>query len=64
MPMYQYKCTNVDCSHEHEELKKVEDRFTDTCPVCQSVSHLQLSTAAVVFKGPGFYVNDYPKDKK
>jgi len=58
MPVYAYKCENCDY---HFDVKQSfsDDPITD-CPNCghkQTVRRI-IQPAAVVFKGPGFYVTD------
>ena len=36
MPVYEFKCK--DCSHVFEELRKIGDFDSATCPECKSVN--------------------------
>lgn len=50
MPTYDYKC--ADCGRLFEKFHGMNEQPQVVCPECQSVN---------VFKGAGFYVNDYKK---
>ncbi len=56
MPIYEYRCRK--CSHEFEELQNSNVR-TMKCPKCGGTAGKKMSAAGFVFKGSGFYVNDY-----
>tara|TARA_R110002167_G_scaffold143958_2_gene333662 strand:- start:17328 stop:17531 length:204 start_codon:yes stop_codon:yes gene_type:complete len=65
MPIYEYLCGH--CEHRHEKTQKMGARAPRACPKCEGRGrqHRQIGTGiALRFKGPGFYVNDYPKNKK
>lgn len=59
MPTYEYKCKN--CGHEFELFQNMTDRTKKKCPKCKKLKlQKKISTGgAVIFKGPGFYQNDY-----
>jgi len=58
MPTYDYRCT--DCDHEFEVFQKINEEPVKTCPKCGGVVRRLISGGAgIVFKGSGFYVNDY-----
>jgi len=60
MPTYEYKCS--DCNHKFEVFQSIKDEPVKVCESCGgSVKRLISSTAGVIFKGAGFYVNDYRK---
>ncbi len=61
MPTYDYKC--ADCGRIFEKFHGMNETPQVTCPDCQSVqTSRQVSLGAgIVFKGAGFYVNDYKK---
>ena len=60
MPTYEYKCD--ECGHLFEKFQNMTDEPVDTCPECGSPVRRLLGTGAgVIFKGSGFYVNDYKK---
>lgn len=61
MPTYDYKC--ADCGRLFEKFHGMNEQPQVTCPECQSLNTArQVSLGAgIVFKGSGFYVNDYKK---
>ncbi len=62
MPTYEYAC--LKCNNFFEEAVNYMERHNVICPKCSS-KNVQLlpSIAYLVFKGVGFYVNDYSKKK-
>ena len=66
MPIYEYVCAH--CSHRYEAMRKTyKSRPPAACPKCElrGRQKKQFPTGvSVKFKGPGFYCNDYPKNKK
>lgn len=59
MPAYDYKCN--DCGNRFEERQSFYADPVATCPLCQSQASRQFVAVPIVFKGSGFYVNDYGK---
>jgi putative FmdB family regulatory protein len=61
MPTYDYKC--ADCGRVFEKFHGMNETPQVNCPDCQSLhTSRQVSLGAgIVFKGAGFYVNDYKK---
>ena len=60
MPTYGYQC--LDCSHSFELFQAITAIPQEDCPKCEGkVRRLIGRGAGVVFKGSGFYVNDYKK---
>ena len=58
MPTYDYKCE--DCGHTFEEFQKMKDTPIKKCPKCGgSVKRMIGTGGGIIFKGSGFYVNDY-----
>lgn len=58
MPTYDYKCEK--CNTEFEEFQSMSDEPIATCPKCKAKAKRQFSAGAgIIFKGSGFYVNDY-----
>ena len=61
MPTYEYEC---DKCREHFDMRqRFFDEAVAECPKCQSKSHRVFCPAPVIFKGSGFYVTDYRKEK-
>ena len=61
VPTYDYQCT--ECKHLFE-LKQGFDADTVTeCPNCGNIAERKISLVPVIFKGSGWYVNDYGKKK-
>jgi len=54
-----YKCP--DCSYQHTCSVKKQDQI---CPLCHSKMERVWTAHPVIFKGAGFYKNDYPKGEK
>jgi putative FmdB family regulatory protein len=59
MPTYEYECGK--CSHRFEKKQGFSADPIADCPKCNSKSKRIMCPAPIVFKGSGFYVNDYPK---
>ena len=59
MPTYEYKCDA--CGH-HFDLRQGFDADTVAdCPECGKLAKRQISLVPVIFKGSGWYVNDYSR---
>ena len=56
MPIYEYDCSK--CGNTFEVLQD-KNVTKEKCPSCGGVSKKKMSVAGFVFKGSGFYVNDY-----
>ena len=59
MPTYDYQCDT--CNHRFELRQSFDAEPVATCPECQNSSHRKFHAVPIVFKGSGFYVNDYGK---
>ena len=59
MPRYDYRCT--ECGHEFEVKQSFSDEPVAGCPLCDVDCRRVIHSVPVVFKGSGFYVNDYGK---
>jgi putative FmdB family regulatory protein len=59
MPIYEYQCKR--CHHRFERIQKFADRHVKKCPECGGPVEQLISSAAVQFKGSGWYVTDYAK---
>jgi putative FmdB family regulatory protein len=64
MPTYIYECSS--CSHSFEHFQSMTSRIKRKCPECGKKKLVRLigKGSAVIFRGEGFYCNDYSKDKK
>ena len=60
MPIYEYHCEN--CDFKFELLKSINENQSADCPKCNRLAKRQVSLpGGLVFKGSGFYINDYSK---
>jgi len=64
VPTYDYKCEV--CNFEFETFKKIselkDDGTDQQCSKCSSHCRRIVSGGTgVIFKGPGFFINDYAK---
>ena len=60
MPTYEYLCKK--CGHEFEAFQSMIEKPIKKCPNCEGVvKRLISSGAGLIFKGSGFYINDYKK---
>lgn len=59
MPRYDYQCHS--CQNVFELRQSFSAEPVSTCPKCQSSARRLIHSVPVVFKGSGFYVNDYGK---
>ncbi len=63
MPIYEYRCDN--CGMTTEIIQKISDQPLTKCKKCSKQLRKQISPPAIIFKGSGWYVTDYPtKDRK
>ena len=66
MPTYEYEC--LKCYKHFERFKKISeisDITIELCPECNSSSRRLISGGTgIIFKGSGFYCNDYSKSGK
>jgi len=62
MPTYDYKCDG--CGHTFELFQSITKRPIRKCPKCGKRKLVRLigSGSGIIFKGSGFYCNDYPSD--
>ena len=61
MPRYDYQCK--ECGHQFEVRQSYASEPVANCLVCNSEARRVIHSVPVVFKGSGFYVNDYGKGK-
>ena len=59
MPRYDYECET--CHNRFEVKQSFSSEPVANCPVCQNGARRVIHSVPVVFKGSGFYVNDYGK---
>lgn len=57
MPIYVYRCEM--CDKEIEVIQSITDAPLKICTECGGELEQQMTTPAIVFKGPGFYETDY-----
>ena len=60
MPNYEYKCKS--CSQQLTKYQNMSDEPLKVCPNCGGeLVRLLSGGGGVIYKGEGFYVNDYKK---
>ncbi len=59
MPLYEYECSG--CGERFEVIQKFSDKPVKTCRKCGGKVERLISSAAIQFKGTGWYVTDYAK---
>ncbi len=59
MPTYEYEC--LECKHKFDVFQSIKDDPIKKCPECGSKVRKLFGNAGIIFKGSGFYVNDYKK---
>ena len=57
LPRYDYQCNS--CNHKFELRQSFDSEPIADCPNCASTASRQFHVVPVVFKGSGWYVNDY-----
>lgn len=63
MPIYEYSCQS--CHQALEIRQKFSDEPLTICPACGGKLEKLISSPALVFKGAGWYCNEFPtKDRK
>ena len=60
MPTYAYQCEA--CNAEIEVVQKMSDAPLTKCDSCGGKLQKRMFPVGIVFKGSGFYVNDYAKN--
>lgn len=58
MPIYEYEC--LECAKIFDAIQKFSDPELTECRFCGSEVRRLMSTPAIIFKGEGWYVNDFP----
>ena len=59
MPIYEYECKG--CGHGFELRQSFSAEPVAQCPACQGKAIRVLQSVPIIFKGSGFYVNDYKR---
>lgn len=63
MPNYAYRCKK--CGRESTHFQGITEEPLKICPYCGGeMIRLLSGGAAVIYKGEGFYVNDYKKKEQ
>jgi putative FmdB family regulatory protein len=63
MPTYEYVCDS--CGYKFEEFQTMSSEPLETCPVCNGKVHRKIGPGSgLIFKGSGFYITDYKKNKQ
>lgn len=57
MPTYEYEC--LECKHKFDVFQSINDEPVKVCQNCGGKVRKLFSNAGIIFKGSGFYVNDY-----
>ncbi len=58
MPIYDFQCTH--CGHKGEEMRKMSESNTATCPSCQQEAFTKmLSAPSFQLSGSGWYATDF-----
>jgi len=60
MPTYEYRCHKCGI---FEIDQAINEKPITNCPDCGAEVKRVISPAGIVFKGSGFHVTDYKKDK-
>lgn len=59
MPWYEYEC--LECKHHFEVNQSMNDDPIEKCEKCGKKVRKLFNATGIIFKGSGFYVNDYRK---
>lgn len=57
MPTYEYEC--LECKNRFEVFQSMNDAPVKDCVKCGKPVRKIFNSAGLIFKGTGFYVNDY-----
>lgn len=61
MPTYEYEC--CECGYRFEVFQKITDDPIRACEKCKGAVRKVMFPVGIMFKGPGFHVNDYRKSE-
>ena len=60
MPTYEYRCQA--CGNKFEEFQTMSAAPVESCPKCNGkVQRIISGGTGLIFKGSGFYINDYKR---
>jgi len=59
MPTYEYECR--ECKHRFNVFQSMSDDSIKSCEKCGKEVRKVFGATGIIFKGNGFYVNDYKK---
>ena len=62
MPLYEYQCRK--CRRRTEKIEAVSGPHLKKCPHCGASVERLLGAPAIQFKGAGWYVTDYGKERR
>ncbi|MEE9465520.1 MAG: zinc ribbon domain-containing protein [Candidatus Neomarinimicrobiota bacterium] len=64
MPTYSYVCDT--CGHRFDEMQSMKAEPLKICPDCgqEQLRRVISGGAGLIFKGSGFYITDYVRDKE
>jgi putative FmdB family regulatory protein len=62
MPLYEYHCTK--CDQTFEQRQRFDDAPLESHDGCGGPVERLLSAPTLQFKGTGWYVTDYGKEKR
>tara|TARA_Y100001934_G_C12135775_1_gene670098 strand:- start:412 stop:753 length:342 start_codon:yes stop_codon:yes gene_type:complete len=62
LPRYDYKCNS--CGNLFELKQSFSAKPEANCPDCNNIANRVIQSVPIVFKGSGFYVNDYARSGK
>ncbi len=60
MPTYQYEC--LECKHAFDVFQPMTAEPISSCEKCRGKVRKLFNSTGIIFKGKGFYVNDYKKN--
>jgi putative FmdB family regulatory protein len=61
VPIYDYRCDA--CGHAFSAVQAMTEAPLERCPQCGSRPRRVPSRPAIVFKGSGWHITDYRRDK-
>jgi putative FmdB family regulatory protein len=61
VPIYDYRCDA--CGHAFSAVQAMTDAALDRCPECGARPRRVPSRPAIVFKGSGWHITDYRREK-